>query len=238
MDLTIHIVNFTSIQESILHNIPNDYLITIMRRMMYRISEKLMEKNNLLCLINGESVGQVASQTLTSMRVINAVTNKPVIRPVACLDKLEIIDISKKIGTYETSILPYEDCCTIFLPKHPVINPDIDKGVVEPIQNGEYKKAIRNLFSSMTQSAPASAARRPRAWAGSSTPSRACSACARTCTTRGRRRWSSRRSPIGRSPAPASSGSTAACSASARCSRGWRPAISTHARGRACSTVR
>lgn len=72
-------------------------MITIMRRMMYRISEKLMEKNNLLCLINGESVGQVASQTLTSMRVINAVTNKPVIRPVACLDKLEIIDISKKL---------------------------------------------------------------------------------------------------------------------------------------------
>ena len=82
-----------------------------------------------LVLINGESVGQVASQTLTSMQVINNVTNLPVIRPVACLDKLEIIDIAKKIGTYETSILPYEDCCTIFLPKHPVINPNLEKAI-------------------------------------------------------------------------------------------------------------
>ena len=80
-------------------------------------------------LINGESVGQVASQTLTSMQVINNVTNVPVLRPVCCLDKLEIIDISKKIDTYETSILPYEDCCTIFLPKHPVINPELEKAI-------------------------------------------------------------------------------------------------------------
>ena len=85
-----------------------------------------MSKRNCLVLINGESVGQVASQTLPSMCVINNVTNIPVIRPVACLDKLEIIELSKKIDTYETSILPYEDCCTIFLPKHPVINPKLD----------------------------------------------------------------------------------------------------------------
>ena len=104
-------------------------MITIMRRMMYRISEKVMHQNKCLVLINGESVGQVASQTLTSMSVINSVTNIPVIRPVACLDKLEIIDIARKIDTYETSILPYEDCCTIFLPKHPVINPKIDKAL-------------------------------------------------------------------------------------------------------------
>jgi len=101
-----------------------------MRRMMYRISEKLAKKRKCLVIINGESVGQVASQTLNSMNVINSVTNYPVIRPVACLDKLEIIDISKKIGTYETSILPYEDCCTIFLPKHPVINPLLDKAIL------------------------------------------------------------------------------------------------------------
>ena len=128
--ITLHVIKFTDIQEAIYKNIDPTYMITIMRRMMYRISEKIMEKTSCLCLINGESVGQVASQTLTSMRVINSVTNVPVIRPVACLDKLEIIDISKKIGTYETSILPYEDCCTIFLPKHPVINPDIDKAVL------------------------------------------------------------------------------------------------------------
>ena len=127
--ITLNVVKFTDIQEAIYKNIDPTYMITIMRRMMYRISEKIMEKTSCLCLINGESVGQVASQTLTSMSVINSVTNIPVIRPVACLDKLEIIDISRKIGTYETSILPYEDCCTIFLPKHPVINPNINKAI-------------------------------------------------------------------------------------------------------------
>lgn len=95
--------------------------------MMYRICYKTALKNNCKVIINGESVGQVASQTLTSINVINSVTNFPIIRPVACLDKLEIIDIAKKIETYETSILPYEDCCTIFVPKHPVINPNLNK---------------------------------------------------------------------------------------------------------------
>ena len=123
----LHIVNFTNIQESIYKNIPHEYLITIMRRMMYRISERLAKRSNAKVIINGESIGQVASQTLTSMLAINSVINMPVIRPVACLDKLEIIDIAKKIGTYETSILPYEDCCTIFVPEHPVINPTIEK---------------------------------------------------------------------------------------------------------------
>ena len=97
-----------------------------MRRMMYRIMEKLVKMTKSHIIINGESIGQVASQTLTSMSVINNVTNLPVIRPVACLDKLEIIDIAKKIDTYDISILPYEDCCTIFVPKHPVINPNLD----------------------------------------------------------------------------------------------------------------
>lgn len=127
--IKLHIINFTEIQEAIYKNMNPEYMITIMRRMMYRISEKVMHERNCLVLVNGESVGQVASQTLTSIGVINSVTNVPVIRPVACLDKLEIIDIAKKINTYETSILPYEDCCTIFLPKHPVINPKIDKAI-------------------------------------------------------------------------------------------------------------
>ena len=144
--ITLHVIKFTDIQETIYKNIDPTYMITIMRRMMYRISEKVMEKNSLLCLINGESVGQVASQTLTSMRVINSVTNVPVIRPVACLDKLEIIDISKKIGTYETSILPYEDCCTIFLPKHPVINPDMNKAV-EYEKSFDYESLIEDVIN-------------------------------------------------------------------------------------------
>ena len=126
-EIKLYVVNFTKIQEEIYKNADPEYMITIMRRMMYRISEKIIKRNNLYVLINGESVGQVASQTLTSMNVINNVTNIPVLRPVCCMDKLEIIDIAKKIDTYETSILPYEDCCTIFLPKHPVINPTLDK---------------------------------------------------------------------------------------------------------------
>ena len=129
-DIKIHIVNFTEIQEAIYKNCNPNYMITIMRRMMYRIATRIMKQRNCLVLVNGESVGQVASQTLTSMRVINEVTNVPVIRPVACLDKLEIIDISRKIDTYETSILPYEDCCTIFLPKHPVINPSLEEAIL------------------------------------------------------------------------------------------------------------
>lgn len=139
--ITLHVIKFTDIQEAIYKNIDPTYMITIMRRMMYRISEKVMEKSSCNCLINGESVGQVASQTLTSMKTINAVTSVPVIRPVACLDKLEIIDISKKIGTYETSILPYEDCCTIFLPKHPVINPTIEKALYYE-KSFDYNKLI------------------------------------------------------------------------------------------------
>ena len=139
--IKLHVINFTEIQEAIYKNINPEYMITIMRRMMYRISEKVMHERNCLTLINGESVGQVASQTLTSMTVINSVTNVPVIRPVACLDKLEIIDIAKKIDTYETSILPYEDCCTIFLPKHPVINPDIDKAISYE-ENIDYQSMI------------------------------------------------------------------------------------------------
>ena len=129
--INLHIVNFTPIQEAIYKNCREDYCITIMRRMMYRIMDKLCNKYKGLCIINGESIGQVASQTLTSMNVINSVTNVPVIRPVACLDKLEIMDIARKIDTYDISILPYEDCCTVFVPRHPVINPKISTAIEE-----------------------------------------------------------------------------------------------------------
>ncbi len=129
-NIKVHVVPFTRIQEEIYRNVPDSYIITIMRRMMYRIAEKYAKMRKCKIIVNGESIGQVASQTLTSMVVINHVTNMPVIRPVACLDKLEIIEISKKIGTYETSILPFEDCCTIFLPKHPVINPELEKAIL------------------------------------------------------------------------------------------------------------
>lgn len=126
-DIKLHIIKFTEIQEAIYKNIPHEYLITIMRRMMYRICAIVASKSNCKIIVNGESIGQVASQTLTSMNAINRVVNIPVIRPLACFDKLEIIEISKKIQTFDTSILPYEDCCTIFVPDHPVINPEIAK---------------------------------------------------------------------------------------------------------------
>lgn len=126
-NIKVHVIHFTEIQEAIYKNIPENYMITILRRMMYRIAYRVSKKRNCKIIINGESIGQVASQTLTSMSVINEVTNMPIIRPVACFDKLEIIELAKKINTYETSILPFEDCCTIFVPKHPIINPELSR---------------------------------------------------------------------------------------------------------------
>lgn len=119
------VVNFTKIQETIYKNLDTTYLITIMRRMMYRIAEKVAKKNKCLAIVNGESVGQVASQTLSSMIAVNDVTSYPILRPLCSFDKLDIIEISKKIDTYDISILPYEDCCTVFVPRHPVINPNL-----------------------------------------------------------------------------------------------------------------
>ena len=140
-NITLNIVRFTDIQEAIYKNIDPTYMITIMRRMMYRISNKIMEKNKLLCLINGESVGQVASQTLASMKVINEVTHMPIIRPLAVTDKLDIINLSQKIGTYDISIRPYEDCCTIFDPKNPKTSPKIDE-VEEFEKKFDYEQLI------------------------------------------------------------------------------------------------
>lgn len=146
--IKVHIVPFTKIQEAIFKNCPDIYMITIMRRMMYRIAALYAEKIGAKILINGESIGQVASQTLDSMVCINSVTNIPVIRPVACFDKLEIIDIAKKINTYETSILPYEDCCTVFVPKHPVIKPEIEK-CINYEQNFDYQTLIEDAINNI-----------------------------------------------------------------------------------------
>ena len=126
-DLLVHIVPFTNLQLAIYQNADESYAITLMRRMMMRIAAGLANKRKALAICTGESVGQVASQTLESMVAINEVTNLPMIRPVVCMDKIEIINLAKKIGTYDTSILPYEDCCTIFTPKNPVTKPRVDK---------------------------------------------------------------------------------------------------------------
>lgn len=118
-------IPFTKLQLAIYEACGDKYAITLMRRMMYRIASRVAQKEKCECIISGESIGQVASQTLTSLVAINNVTNMPVIRPLAIYDKLDIINISKNIDTYETSILPYEDCCTIFDPKNPTTKPHI-----------------------------------------------------------------------------------------------------------------
>ncbi|VUX05449.1 putative tRNA sulfurtransferase [Streptococcus pasteurianus] len=118
-------VPFTEIQEEIKEKAPEAYLMTLTRRFMMRITDLIREERNGLVIINGESLGQVASQTLESMRAINAVTATPIIRPVVTMDKLEIIDIAQKIDTFDISIQPFEDCCTIFAPDRPKTNPKI-----------------------------------------------------------------------------------------------------------------
>ncbi len=121
--INLHIVPFTKIQAAIYEHCREDYGITIMRRMMYRIGEKLALKTKSLAIVNGENIGQVASQTLESIATISEVVNIPVIRPLATFDKSEIIKIAEAINTYDISIRPYEDCCTVFVPKHPQIKP-------------------------------------------------------------------------------------------------------------------
>ncbi len=126
-EIKLHVISFTEIQEQIHKNCDAEYMITIMRRIMMRIAERLCKENGLGAIVTGESLGQVASQTMQSMTVTNSVVTLPVFRPVIAFDKEEIMDVARKIGTYETSILPYEDCCTVFLPKNPVIRPTISR---------------------------------------------------------------------------------------------------------------
>lgn len=125
--MVVHVVPFTEIQKTIHKSVPSNYEMTVMRRMMLRIAEQIAQKRNAMALATGESLGQVASQTLDSMNAINAVTNYPIIRPAITMDKLEIIEIAQKIDTYDISIRPYEDCCTIFTPANPATKPKREK---------------------------------------------------------------------------------------------------------------
>ena len=150
-NFNLYVVSFTKIQEEIHKNCKEGYMITIMRRIMMRICEKLSKKFGFQAVITGENLGQVASQTVESMTSTESVLSPflPVFRPLVAFDKIDIIEIAKQIGTYETSILPYEDCCTVFLPKNPIIKPrienvekeerhlEIDKLVDEAIKNME-----------------------------------------------------------------------------------------------------
>ena len=151
-DIIVHVIPFTNLQLAIYDNADESYAITIMRRMMYRIADRICKDRKIKVITNGESIGQVASQTPESISVIAKVSDTLILRPLCMMDKLEIIDIAKKIGTYETSILPYEDCCTIFDPKNPVTKPkekeclfyeskfDYDSLIDECIKNEEIVK--------------------------------------------------------------------------------------------------
>ncbi len=125
--IRLHIINFTEIQLYIYDKCPHEELTVIMRRYMMRIAETLSRGDGCLALVTGESIGQVASQTVAALASTDEVATQPVFRPLISFDKQEIISVAEKIGTYETSILPYEDCCTIFVAKHPVINPKLER---------------------------------------------------------------------------------------------------------------
>ena len=129
--VNLWVVSFTEIQEAIHEKCPEEMMITMMRRFMMRIAERLARKRGAGAIITGESLGQVASQTVESITSSNSVVTMPVFRPLIGFDKLDIIAIAEKIGTYETSILPYEDCCTVFLPKYPLIKPRLDRVLKE-----------------------------------------------------------------------------------------------------------
>lgn len=146
--IRLHVVPFTDIQLDIIDKCPKNYLTIIMRRLMMRIAEKIARESGAMALITGESIGQVASQTMESLVVTDNAVDMPVFRPCIGMDKEEIVTISKKIDTYETSILPYEDCCTIFVPKHPKTKPSIaeiqeaEKLLTDP--EGMMEKAIQD----------------------------------------------------------------------------------------------
>lgn len=145
--IKLNIINFTDVQLAIYDNCPHDELTIIMKRIMYRMAQELALKNDCQCIITGESIGQVSSQTSQSLYVIDQAADKlPVFRPCIGLDKQEIIDISEKIGTYETSILPYEDCCTTFVAKHPVTKPKLSD--IE-----ESEKALEGKIEELYQKA-------------------------------------------------------------------------------------
>ncbi len=140
--INLYIVPFTEIQLQIRDNCPEEHMTLLMRRFMMKIAERIARKNKSLALITGESVGQVASQTLSALDVTNAVVDMPILQPLIGMDKIEVINRAREIGTYDTSILPYEDCCTVFTPKHPTVNPKREK-----IELSERKLDMESLIS-------------------------------------------------------------------------------------------
>jgi thiamine biosynthesis protein ThiI len=146
--MDVKVVPFTHIQEEIRNKCPEDMFTLIMRRFMMRISQRVAEKYGCKGIVTGENLGQVASQTLEAMAVTGQVTELPILRPVIGMDKEEIVRIARKIGTFETSILPYEDCCTVFTPKHPRTRPKLEDVVqAESVLDVEalVNEAVENI---------------------------------------------------------------------------------------------
>ena len=148
--INLYIIPFTKIQEEIYNHSFEGYPVTIMRRMMYRIAEKLANKLHIYSISNGESLGQVASQTIESLYVINKVTSMPIIRPLSAMDKIDIIEISKKINTYDISIRPYEDCCTIFPVKNPKTHPK-EEDCLKIESKFDYESLIEDAINNVTK---------------------------------------------------------------------------------------
>lgn len=157
--INVIVVNFTKVQLAIYDMVPESYAITIMRRFMMRIAEKIADQRGCSCLISGESLGQVASQTIESIQVIQSVLHKVMLRPLIGFDKNEIIDIAKKIDTYQVSTLPFEDCCTVFVPQNPTTKPKLDKvlrmeeklNIDELVDYGASNIEIHSFFDDLKQ---------------------------------------------------------------------------------------
>jgi len=147
--IRLNFISFTQVQEAIHKNCDNEFMITLMRRIMMRIAEKLAQDSGAGAIITGESLGQVASQTLESITCTNAVVKLPVFRPLIAFDKIDTIKVATHIGTFETSIQPYEDCCTVFLPKNPVIKPKIEK-VLREESKLDIDKLVEEAYATLT----------------------------------------------------------------------------------------
>ncbi len=145
-DFKLHVINLLPIQEQIVQNCPEEETTILVRRFMMRIAEKIAEKNKAMMLITGENLGQVASQTAEALVVTDACVHMPVMRPLIAMDKVDIMEKAEEIGTFETSILPYEDCCTVFLPKHPTTKPKLSR-----IEHSESRLDVEGLVSAAAE---------------------------------------------------------------------------------------
>jgi thiamine biosynthesis protein ThiI len=147
-EFRIYNINLLEIQKAIHENCPEKHMVNHSRRFMMKIAETIAMNHDMKCLITGESLGQVASQTMEGIMATNSITTLPVFRPLIGMDKTEIMDIAHRIGTYETSILPFEDCCTVFLPKHPATKPSL-KALIKEEEELDFDGLVKDAIDKM-----------------------------------------------------------------------------------------